>query len=1255
MGERKNMKHLKLLAGLMCLALVLSGCDDSDKKDDKNKASSDGLTYSSENVLDPNIIKSNLEVEVSQVDPTPEFAMLNNGTKIDQVNYVTNTNNLIVKVRNEEGYEGFYSKLHNDYIIAPYLVPNTYVLNSYSAGSVGYLLQLHYEDQYFIYDTLGNLLDTYDRPINSVYGTELVNEMYYLTYAYTDSKEMIFEYGSDGVAKEVSYIPDEIVIPEEEDVYEGPNLNTIFDYGAVELDGYGLPGYKMMTNGQGYITIFQNGSSISSFFVGNNGVNLVGIVNHSIYYQITTQLSERVDDFSFMIGNNKYFLETYKVDIETGSKEALSINAVFDVISPLMDSNKNVNVYLAFYRSITSVKTLSQMNQRLVDKEFVFHDDVSGVSFGTLRRIDENRYLDGNGVLYGQDLKPITFLTNLNGRTVYLNQKVIYGRVDGKYGLVDFNGKTVVEFLYDSIKVGYGKDGTYIAVKDNKAYRIHEGSHEAEYLGTNLQELSTNFFRATSLANQEYRYFTTSKNLFAVDSTMVLNINTMNILGNPVYSLFYTNLDVDLKNYLHFYVAAAETLKVPTITEEVAGKAVTSTMYEGTGNANALPVALGYNKIHINGNINARYVKFDVTDESSYGFFLDENITGVSVWRKKTELPGTSYNSVVTYLQDEFFSFEEADIQTSRYFLLQNAKDYTYVIELYSNMQVVNMVIDKVDGYFATTPVNGGLAGMNGPILFNTPKYLPETDTFYFNLRSIDTTTYQATLSSEDNLSLYRFYNLDTSSSLLNNGYVILNSNNPVEHFSIVTGQEVPANKAFSLNLEQVKDSYSEGQLATLPKAVALTDTDPITFTRKDNGVGFAKFTSTHGGRYTFKSTFSSLVTDFRLFSFDKEGKMIDESISTTANTVYSPLALLEEGGYVLIRFTYAADTIEFTPLVTGYAGSSLENPTALTLTSTGKASMGNASYEEYAYYTFTANTNGKFSIISNDSENFETYYKGGSEADFAAFKGYFSYSGTNEDPVTYVVKVVAKDYLSFYYSTEATDTTWDYSLDVGQSPLALTSVANGAVKKVVYTNDAERDVVLTMSSNYAVSVFVSVTGFSNTALTTKVSNLNEVIHLHSYENLYVTIVNNSGYTISKISLNAQDLGSPMNIYKHSPDSVIYNDWAVDNGVCTVTALDDNDVSEMYVFARVSGNISFQVKSGNHGTLRIYRQNLNSDGTSYGSRSLITSYSGTTAFSYHSLAVSYGTRIIFQYTEGTSLAKGYQPAVVRNITHYSGL
>ena len=955
------MKHTKLLVCLPFCAMILAGCSGSDGPVITQDA---GISYSSENVdLSKISSGSDYEVEVSKDEIPQAYDTVAKDVYFDDEMVLSAHPGIgLYEVQNEQGYVGFYSSLQNEYLITPHLIPNTYHyevrkdVENNGINGLNFLLELHYKDAYYLYDGFGNFLGQeseggdipFETSVKNSAVTEPRNEQLYLTITDENDVKHYWEYDEKGLASHIDSLPPEA--PEEtEDVYDGPVYGDLFTVGFVVLDSYGLPGYKLVNNGHGYISVFYNDTHVTSFFIGENGVTYLGAVGKFVFFQIKTLLTKHAESYSYSEGDNKYSLETWKVSVENGEKEKLDISAVFTDIKPFHDKEdkKNVTCFVATYCKIDpEFKTLGQVTQSVVDHDFVFHNNVSGINFN-MKKLSDERFLDANGVLYDKSLKVVDYLTYLNGRAVFPNQKVIEGYIKRTiddvekncYGLVDYDGKVVVEFKYKTIYTSYGESGCYICVThDNVVYRVSaESAYAEEKLGTDLQkyvnENSTyakNFFRVTTEDN-EYLYFTTTKNIVAIDSELNPGFSHRKALNEEdIYFIYYNVMDeeepANVVGYKIFSIKG-DKFEVQPIPESSKGSPREDTLFDGKYRDTAYRLSFGENLIDArsdnalnNSWVNARtWVRFDPTEDmvgKRVGIFYHNDQTPADpVPLNETSIYSyykVDRNGIEEVYTDMLLEAEIAydinmageneveDIRYThfRYFVVEEAASYVFQVQVTHQLNYI--AFDYVDGINTELQIEAGMPGFGelNKVKFTAPT-LFSLDTLYFNVNSFTDLVHTFKVSGHTVSSIGKRvgdeYNMFAGDELKLEKYV------PAMDCSLDVAVELSEKtvKGEDLVLEILEPTVTKNTTVGTAKALTFGENEDIDY---NEGRSFVKYTSAVSGRYGFNFLGATTGGQF-LLSFDKDGNPVDSS--------YSSYVYVEAGGYVICSYDHTGDAIQ--------------------------------------------------------------------------------------------------------------------------------------------------------------------------------------------------------------------------------------------------------------------------------------------------------------------------------------------------------
>lgn len=1225
------MKRLKLFVCLASCALVLAGCGGSDGPELSEDA---GLTYSSEKVEPKGLLSGEYEVQVDEDGPFPGYASVAKSVSFAKERVISsNTTYGLYEVTNEQGWVGFYSALHNDWLVSPHLIPDTYTKNVYNVERVNYLLEIHYKDLYYVYDGLGNLLGEFEHAVANTAQTVIRNELVYLTLTDTyepEQPKFYFEYSEKGVASEVSRIPEEA--NEEEEEYEGLLFGDLFTEGFLDLEHYGLAGYKLVDNKNGFISVFEKDVHKSSFYIGTSGVMYLGVFGKNVYFQVMSQLPERSEVYSFSVNNSKYHLETYQISVETGEKTLLEVSVVFDSVRPFHDENKKIDYTLARYRKIEpETRTLGQYMQSIVDSEFIFHNDVSGVGFSTMTRISENRYIDNSGVLYDENLKPLTYVTNLANRVVNLKQHVIYGKVDGKYGLVDFDGKVIAEFKYDNIYVDCGEEGNYIALKGNDVFRVNTlaDGHGESFLGRSIVNYTNNFYRVTveGETSNEYLYFSSAKNLFSYDVELNPNVNARNVLnGEKVYFVSY-NEKTEGNIITANVVSSAKSLafELQQISEKVKGSPRTDELFDGSTVEKAYRLSLGVNTFdaRITGNNSHKtYLRFDPKAEDvgrKIGFhYVDdgENITSFNSTIYKVIKDGSveAYKtaSFPGSIIDYAYSKDEVSFDKFRYITVE--EDTAYVVVFNSDDFQINQVgVGYVDGIIESLSIELGTPGLAASTSFKAPTFAASPDV-YVNVKAYQSGSYAFAMAnhviehvvkvSEDlsylptSVSLTKFVNGNSATKLC----IELESFVPSE--TLVLSVVEPANGIKSA------------------QAVNFGSND---ITILDEGRVFYKFVPTASGEYYFTASGIS-ASNYYIAAVNADGEIT--SMKYYSGSYYS--VIVPEKGYALIMIdANSADTGTLT--IGGITAKSIDSFGSLSTSANFDLTYG------ARYYKFTASEDGKV-ILASTNSNYVAKYRI-NDGSFTSFNKSFEYAKDDEVFITVAAKSEEEDMTSIFLYNNVGVSVAEPEY-VGHNHHASYEIAAGATKYFRFSTIQKADLSrFEFSSSSSVYVSFAEDIFVEADAGLYTNSFSSVIEHPTGHNLCVAVKNTTASTVT-VNLALLDESQAVTVRSYVDlDEPHFNVDALGHYYVD-SSLEASETAQMEVLVRETGIVTFKVKVGRLGNFNAYSQYYDEYSEEYIGKSTVYSmYAQTGGYVLVTAYISHvNSRIVMEFTRNSTYA-----------------
>lgn len=456
-----TIKKFLFLMIIGIVAFMLSACDNSD-----------GDNNNSNGVWGSDIVDSNLP-ETEEI-PLPSYTVTNTSRakfyKDDIYNSAYASLGLLV-IKNSTNHIGFYSLQYNNYIVEKQFYEPWLEYEVFTDRNIGFFISVYYDDVAYLYDSLGNKVYEGEERVVSTY-TKVYGEKAYLVLTLEDSVEG-YQYSANGNVSycdvDTIYNIDDVVIEENEFSF---NFGSMYvDVEKHDLTPYGLPGYYASRYNNLFSVFSSDNKVVSTFYIPQNAIGMA-VVDKCAVYQIRYQLPDDSENFSYSLNGLKYHLETYKVDLFNGAKVS-NIDANFIIQDSLNYKNtKGEYAYLlATILQIDSNKVASQNKVVILDKDCHIIDELTGYEPSSFIKLGDSYFNTVTKVLYDSKLKEIAYLAGMNP-SVDTEHKIIFGKVNGLWGVVDSTGKVVVPFEFSSLSKTVD-DYITIGVKDGEYHYVN--------------------------------------------------------------------------------------------------------------------------------------------------------------------------------------------------------------------------------------------------------------------------------------------------------------------------------------------------------------------------------------------------------------------------------------------------------------------------------------------------------------------------------------------------------------------------------------------------------------------------------------------------------------------------------------------------------------------------------------------------------------------------------------------------------------
>ena len=652
-------------------------------------------------------IKQNIVIDDKTAEKSIDYSVCSN-IEFESQNIVNSdyAGNGLLVVKNTSNHIGFYSLLHNKYLIKCQYIEELLTYEVITNSNIGYFLRIVYDNKTFYYDSLGNLI--YENAGNHTVQltTTILDKKVYLNVNNANYLNANYLYKNDGSLSVVSEIPS--------NSQSNTNSNSKITYGdkyvdlnKLDLEEYGLYGYYLSKKNE-LITVFddEKNSPVSTFTIPNDSE--IMIVGKKLYYQLSYEVSEDSLDYSYFLNGTKYLVDSYCINIMDGEKEKVELNYLINkVIGPYKDSKGIYNRCLIKKQSFSN-KVLKTSETVLVNSNGEIISNLNGYEPDSFIQLDTNFYNTSTKVLYNSKLEEIAYLGAINP-SVIKNTNYIVGSNDGKYGLINSTGRVALTFDYDQILYQYATNNCVFATKDNVLYRLklNDGYVHPELIGSNFKKINNYVYYVNGnmeSTSKQLGYVYGSKNetcgninsvLF--DSTIMCSYNT-----SGTYKTYVTISNNKVPNYSTFSSIGTEIVE-----EEKLGLT-----YE-----DAMDLSIGDNKIYITSN-SGNYCKFT---PSVNGYYTIDNIESLTLEAYEYNSTGyqkyksISYNTetygIVLKLEEgktyyfKFLNYNKGSKNITLKIEQGEHKDYPLALKFYVDNNVKS--IKDGDNYYEYT--NNGL------------------------------------------------------------------------------------------------------------------------------------------------------------------------------------------------------------------------------------------------------------------------------------------------------------------------------------------------------------------------------------------------------------------------------------------------------------------------------------------------------------------------------------------------------------------
>ncbi len=669
------MKFKKIVKNSLAMSLVfgtvlgVSGCKDDDKPQQPENPEPEKVGL--DDLVDNNVIKEDLvEVAINEDGVTgyvdkESFTTLE-GAQISDSSYADHG---LLVVKNEANRIGFYSLHYQKYLIAPMYTEGWLEYTVQEDQNVGYFIKLKYQNKWYIYDALGNVVsDESDYQIR-VGRTEVVNdEIYVITEEYDGYSwyELdIKKYKANGTLKEVNEIPEPIVEEEEEEIDHIEFGDVFVSNEKIDLAKYGMKGKYASKYGNMY-TIFseEDGSKVITVTAPTDEHYIIG---KSIVYQIADTVADDAQEYTYY-SDEKVVLKTYSISLETGETKELQVSYVINDIYDYKDKDGLITYAIISASKITEHKTVEDYEAfYLINENLEILEEIDGENPNAMIKIGDNYYNFLSQIIYDENLNEIAYLGDLDlgttafglipdsmGRGLYTENEIFVAKdSNNKWGAVGYDGKVVIPFIYDNLaplestnRVDV-KDNCILAMKDGIFYRVNLETGVSTELGENISAIGEedDLYMQTQYLGDSRKYvfmsqsedYTTveidGEDYYSSPSVSTGNMVLNELLGKYVLTTINVTKYDPVDGYYHVTKYVTHVVdKLPNANSfQTIGSEETVEEELGKNYESAINLNMGVNEVHnynYDYNSQTSYYEFTAPATGEYIFEFDENLDG---------------------------------------------------------------------------------------------------------------------------------------------------------------------------------------------------------------------------------------------------------------------------------------------------------------------------------------------------------------------------------------------------------------------------------------------------------------------------------------------------------------------------------------------------------------------------------------------------------------------------------------------------
>ncbi len=221
---------------------------------------------------------------------------------------------------------------------------------------------------------------------------------------------------------------------------------------AMSLESFGLEGYYMTSINNIYRIYDESYELVSQFNIPTGSTVTASLMfDGKLLYQTQTKVPETEENYTYINTNQKYVLNTYIIDMLTGSIESIDFDYAIFSMSSLKDENR-INRYakISVYPIESQILKVDALEHFILNSDGKILEDYDVVLNDQLMRLDDQTIFNQTtNTIYDNELNPLFKVSN--DAMIDDQEKLIITRYNNRLGVVNYQGEILIPFDYVSI------------------------------------------------------------------------------------------------------------------------------------------------------------------------------------------------------------------------------------------------------------------------------------------------------------------------------------------------------------------------------------------------------------------------------------------------------------------------------------------------------------------------------------------------------------------------------------------------------------------------------------------------------------------------------------------------------------------------------------------------------------------------------------------------------------------------------------